>query len=204
MEWIFEQLRRESELILKTPFAFVAFSLIGLMLGYAVATWYYNGRLVEKEGLVARYRVALGLDKPSQGNLIELTNEEMHAKAMTTVAALREFTISLRNQSDSAVTGARDEKEKAERSFRIMKEMSDEFDRKLKADTNLVDNELRRRLGPKAVASIVGVPPSIFSASDHAAVSIVGMMPSGMGMSAGFAGTLADGIEQMARLLPTH
>ena len=80
--------------------------------------------------------------------------------------------------------------------------MSDEFDRKLKADSNLVDNELRRRLGPQAVASIVGVPPSVFSASDKAAVSIIGMMPSGMGMSAGFAGTLADSIEQMARLLP--
>ena len=156
----------------------------------------------DKDGLLARYRVALGIDKPSQGSLIELTNEEMRAKAMSTAAALREFTVSLRNQTDSAVAGAKDDKDKAERSFRILKEMSDEFDRKLKADSNLVDNELRRRLGPQAVASIVGVPPSVFSASDKAAFSIIGMMPSGMGMSAGFAGTLADSIEQMARLLP--
>ena len=87
----------------------------------------------------------------------------MRAKAMSTASAVRDFTVSFRNQEESAVAGAKDDKDKAERSFR---------------------------------------PPSLFSASDHAAVSIIGVMPSGMGMSAGFAGTLADSIEQMARLLP--
>jgi len=188
--------------LMTAPAAFILLLVIGVGAGFSAGGWYYRDRIDEKNGLISRYRVALGLDKSNEGNLIELNNEEMRAKAMTTASALREFAVSLRNQTESAVAGAKDDKDKATRSFRILKEMSDEFDRKLKADSNLVDNELRRRLGPKAVASIVGVPPSVFSASDRAAVSIVGMMPSGTGMSAGFAGTLADSIEQMARLLP--
>jgi len=195
-------IQREWAHVKDAPLVFVVLLILGTTTGWYIASVYYQGRIADKDGLLARYRVALGIDRPSQGSLIELTNKEMRAKAMSTAAALREFTVSLRNQTDSAVAGAKDDKDKAERSFRILKAMSDEFDRKLKADSNLVDNELRRRLGPEAVASIVGVPPSVFSASDKAAVSIIGMMPSGMGMSAGFAGTLADSIEQMARLLP--
>lgn len=202
MDWLFDQLRQETGLILKSPISFAVFVAFGVVCGYAIATWYYTGRLTEHEGLIARYRVALGIDASSQGNLIELTNEEMRAKAMTTASALREFAIGVRNETNSALVGAKDEKDKAERSFRILRDKSDEFDRKMKADTINVDTELRRRLGPKAVASIVGVTPSLFSASDGAPVNPIGIFPSGMGMSAGFAGTLADGIEQMARLLP--
>jgi hypothetical protein len=151
---ILQYLEREWSRVKDAPVVFVVLTLLGISTGWYLASFYYQGRLAEKDGLLARYRVALGIDKPSQGNLIELTNEEMRAKAMSTAAALREFTVSLRNQTNSAVVGAKDDKDKAERSFRVLKEMSDEFDRKLKADSNLVDNELRRRLGPKAVASL--------------------------------------------------
>jgi hypothetical protein len=195
-------LHDERDVIVGAPF--LSFVLVGLgsILGYAVAKWYLTGRLTEKEGLLARYRVALGLVPGSRGVLIELTNEEMRAKATTTAAALRDFEIGMRNETQSAVSGARNEADKAERAMRILRDSSDEFDRKLKADAVSVDTELRRRLGPQALASSVGLPPTFYTASDRAPIGITSLMPSGMGMSAGFAGTFADGIEQMARLLP--
>jgi hypothetical protein len=203
MDWLLGQLRAESELMLKAPFAFAVFVVFGFFLGYVVATWYYSGRMADQDGQLARYRVALGLDNRSDGALITLTNEELRAKAMATVEALRAFNIALRNETESATRGAKDDKDRGERSMRVLKNKSDDFDRTLKADAVNIDTELRRRLGPKAVASIVGVPPSFFSASDGAPIGVTSLLPSGSGMSAGFAGVLADGIEQMARVLPT-
>ncbi len=181
--WLLEQLKSRWEVITKDPIAFFLLAAVGVVIGYASASWYFSRRLTDrddlitsknetiatKDGQLGRYRVALGIDKPSQGNLIELTNEEMRAKALSTVAAMREFTISLRRQTDSATVNVKEESERARKAFQVMKEMSDEFDRTLKADSNLVDNELRRRLGRQAVAAIVGVPPSIISASDNTA-----------------------------------
>ena len=203
MDWLLNQLKTESDLIVKSPIAFTVFVLFGFILGYVVAAWYLNGRLSEQEGQLSRYRVALGIDSASSGVLVELSNEELRAKAMTTAGTLRSFEIGLRNESESALNGAKDDKDKAERSFRVLRNKSDEFDRTLKADAVNVDTELRRRLGPKALGSIVGLPPTFYSASDGAPIGITSLLPSGMGMSAGFAGVLADGIEQMARLLPT-
>lgn len=152
-------------------------------------------------------QVALGVEKASSGALIELTNTEMKAKASTTSARLRNLYQSLERQSRQIQalknSGAIDEKAAAERSFAITREVSEEFDRTLRADAINVDNELRRRLGPQAVASIVGLPRSFFSASDGAPIGVLGLLPSGTGMSAGFLGVLADGIDQMAQLLPS-
>jgi hypothetical protein len=200
---LFTHIEHEWAQLRAAPVSFVMLLVLGVGAGLGIGTWYYSGRVSEKDGLIARYRVALGIDRSSQGNLIELTGEEMRAKGLNTAAALRDMCVSLRNQTESAAAGATDDADKASRSLRILKEVSDEFDRKLKADTYNVDNELRRRLGPKAVAAIVGVPPSVFSTSDRAALDVTGLTPSGTGMSAGFVCTLADSIEQMARLLPT-
>ena len=107
-------IQREWARFKDAPLVFVALLILGITAGWSLASLYYQGRIADKDGLLARYRVALGIDKPSQGSLIELTNEEMRAKAMSTAAALRELTVSLRNQTDSAVAGAKDDKDKAE------------------------------------------------------------------------------------------
>jgi hypothetical protein len=196
-------LRDERDVIAGAPFLSSVLVGLGFVIGYAVAVWYFKGRLIEKEGLLARYRVALGLDPRSRGVLIELTNEEMRAKAMTTAAGLRAFEVGMRNELESAARGARNEQDKADRTRHILRDSSDEFDRKLKADAVNVDTELRRRLGPQALASIGGLPPTFYTTSEGAPVGIHSLIPSGSGMSAGFAGVLADGIEQMACLLPS-
>lgn len=54
--------------------AFAAAVLVGLTIG----SWYYSGRIAtaqaqiaQKDGEIARYRVALGIDKASQGAMVE-------------------------------------------------------------------------------------------------------------------------------------
>lgn len=210
---ILDYFAREWGVLKSAPLAFIVLALIGIAVGYMASSWYFrsvlDGRAVlieQKDAQLGRYRVALGIDKASQGALIELTNAEMRAKAATTSAKIRDMHQSLDRQSRQVQelknSGKLDEKAAAERSFAVLREVSQEFERSLRADAINVDNELRRRLGPKAVASIVGLPPSFFSASDGAPVGILGLLPSGTGMSAGFLGVLADGIDQMAQLLP--
>jgi hypothetical protein len=188
--------------------------IVGGAVGYWVHAWYVSGQLVAKDEQIksrdlqlGRYRVALGIDRASSGVLIELTNVEMKAKAASTSAKIRDLRISHERQGRQIqalkTSGKLTEQAAAERTFALLREVSEEFDRGLRADAINVDNELRRRLGPKAVASIVGLPPSFFSASDGAPIGLLGLLPSGTGMSAGFLGPLADGIDQMAALLPS-
>jgi hypothetical protein len=195
------------------PVTFILLVAIAVAVGYIASSWYFSGLLGNKAALIeqkdaqiGRYRVALGIDKPSEGALIELTNAEMKAKAATTSTKVRGMHQSLDRQTrqiqELKNSGKLDEKSAAERSFAVIREVSQDFERTLRADAINVDNELRRRLGPKAVASIVGLPPSFFSASDGAPIGVLGLVPSGTGMSAGFLGVLANGIDQMAELLP--
>jgi len=58
---------------------FLTVILIALAGGIAIGGWYYSERIetVKEElgsaqGQIGRYRVALGIDKASQGNLVEL------------------------------------------------------------------------------------------------------------------------------------
>ena len=199
---ILGELRRESELIMKAPIAFVVIMLFWSFVGYLVATWYYDGRMKEQEGTIARYRVALGLDKASQGKLIELSNSELKRMSENMAARLRAFDIGTRNEHQEAERSSKNAKDESERHMLILRDRSDEFDRTLRTDSVLIDTELRRRLGPQALASIVGLPPTFYSTSDKAPIGIQALISSGTGMSAGFVGTLADGLDQMARLLP--
>jgi hypothetical protein len=204
---VFDWLKSESEMIVKAPLAFVIFLAFGILVGHAFATWYYgrqmalkDEQLSAKDGQLSRYRVALGIDKASDGALIELTHAEMKGKAATTSAKVRELIQSYERRSKHIKTLKLDEKAAGERALALMDEVSREFDRGLRADAINVDNELRRRLGPKAVASIIGLPPTFYSASDGAPLGMMSFVPGGF--AAGFLDTLANGIDQMAALLP--
>ncbi len=175
---------------------------------------YYSGQVAAlreqigtKDGEIGRYRVALGIDPASKGALIELKNQELQAKAATTVRNLREFCFTLEKRSAEiqvqSNTGKIDKKASIERQMALDRDLSEQFVRGLRSDAFNVDNELRRRLGPQAVAAIVGVSPSIV-ADDGTRLDILTLVMSGNmpGFSVEFTCTLADGIEQMAKLLP--
>jgi hypothetical protein len=210
IQWI-----KDNWAVLKSaPLPFIVLMISGAVTGYLVAAWYYSGQLEsraavleEKDHQLGRYRVALGIDKASEGALVELNNAEMRAKTATTSARLRELDASYRRRSKPMeANGAQTSEEKKiafDRNLALMAEVSDEFQRKLRADAINVDTELRRRLGPKALGSIVGLPPTFYSASDGAPIGILGLVSSvTTGMDAAFIGVLANGIDQMAQLLP--
>jgi hypothetical protein len=203
---IFEYLKQEWAVLTKAPLSFIGLALVFFAAGIGVGLWHYSERLNEKDGQIGRYRVALGIDKASEGALIELSNIELQAKALNTVGKLRDM-CSLYNKRTATVqadfnAGKTDQKGKDERVTAIDTEMSNEFVRNLRADSFNVDNELRRRLGPKAVAAIVGISPSLVDNEGNRIDLLTVVAGSESGFSVTFTCTLADGIEQMAKLLP--
>jgi hypothetical protein len=170
---------------------------------------YINDQLTTKDGEIARYRVALGIDPASKGALIELNNQEMQAKAASTVVKMRDLCFlqekkiaEIQSQINAKTL---DEKGRLDRIQAVHRELSEQFVRTLRSDAFNVDNELRRRLGPQAVATIIGITPSIVS-DDGTRIDILSLVLSGtsfsMGFDINFVCVLADGIERMAKLLP--
>jgi hypothetical protein len=201
--------------VLKTaPFTFVTLSVLWLGAGFAGGMLYYSGQVGSlheqigtKDGEIGRYRVALGIDPASKGALIELTNQELQAKSATTVRNLRALCSTRRNREEEVQrevdAGKVTKKEQWNRRVAIDKELGEQFVRDSRADAFNVDNELRRRLGPQAVAAIIGITPSLV-ADDGTRIDITTLAASGdvPGFDVFFTCILADAIEQMAKLLP--
>lgn len=211
MEWLLNHVTSEWQQLKAAPFAFMWLFFLGCFIGIVFAGTLYrsqitlkDAQLADKDAHLARYKVALGIETASQGVLIGLSNEEMRAKAINTAAKLRAFDVASRNVYNDTMKGVSDPHDQAERRQQIEQMRSDEFDRSLKADAINVDTELRRRLGPKALASIVGLPTTFYAtANKDAPVGMVTLVASAAsGWSSAFVGTLADGIERMAQVLP--
>jgi|SRR5712664_1231815 len=202
---ILQELEKEKLVIKRSPWSFLRFLVFGAILGWAASTFYYSKQITDKDGQISRYRVALGIDKASAGALIELNNEELRAKALATAAGLHEICISFRKRGENLqrelAASKLSEKEKGERTFAFIKQESDEFDQTTRTDAATVEIELRRRLSPEAKASIVGLP-LVFRGSDGSFLPLMNIL-SGSGMDATFICVDADGIEAMAKMLPS-
>jgi hypothetical protein len=198
---------REWRVLKETPFTFLMLAGACLSLGLGVGKWYYAREIDTLKGQNERYRVALGIDKASKGNLIELTNEELKAKVLSTVPKLRDFCAVVRKKSDAADQELKekriDKQTRIKRQIAIINEASYEIDRNVRSDAYLLDNELRRRLDRRAVASLVNVPPSVYFEPDTP-IDILSLIPSGTGMDGAFiCQIVTDNIEKMAKLLKT-
>ena len=75
MEWLLNQLKSESELILKAPLAFAVFVMFGIVLGYVIATWYSTRQIAENSGRDGAVVVAEILEK-SGGFGYDARNDE--------------------------------------------------------------------------------------------------------------------------------
>ena len=193
------------------PFSFIGLAVLCVLAGTALAGWHYSERISTleaqsgtKDSEIARYRVALGIDRASKGALIELNNSELRSKALSTAATVHQLCVSFRNRNEQLAkdlaTSKLSEKDGATRSFALQKEESDEFDSSVRSDASLVEIELRRRLSPEAKASIVGLPLA-FKGSDGGYLTLLSIL-SGTGIDAVFVCAIGNGIEEMAKLLP--
>jgi hypothetical protein len=208
---ILEKIKQEARVIKSAPFSFLLFIVVGGSLGYAASQWYYskqiadiNGQLNAKDGQINRYRVALGIDRASKGALVELNNQELALKALAVAAELREFNAALDAKSEAMQKQADANKTKPEQALKdkiaAMKEAAQSFDSNLASDAYNVDNELRRRLDPKAIAHIVRVPALI--GEDGTRIPVTAFFRGEM-IDLFYIRLLADEIEQMAKLLPS-
>jgi len=212
LQQFIDYIKREWAVLRGAPGAFVGLAVISLLSGVALESWHYSGQistlttqLNSKDGEIGRYRVALGIDKASQGNLVELTNDELRVKSINTASKLRGVCSSARAKDEAASKAEAnlDAKTKGERVFARFREASDEIDRNVRSDTALVDNELRRRLRPEAIASIPGVPTSLYNAATGTPIDPLILGTAGGNGFSSMLCILADGIEQMAKLLPS-
>jgi len=213
MQQLAEFIRNNWRELKNAPGAFVLLALLSFGAGMLAQLWIDEGAMSAKDALlqakdyqIGRYEVALGIKAPSQGIMVTLTNEELAAASTIQAGKLRAlcFWHSDRNDEIDALEreGKLDATEAGKRWLKLEQSTSDKFDQTLRADTHIVDSELRRRLGKEAVASIVGVAPSVIGTNGEQ-INIVTLLPSGEGTSAAFLCVLADGIEQMAKLLPS-
>lgn len=189
--------------------AFLTLAALGLGAGFGLGMLYYGGQVAAlkeqlntKDGQIARYRVALGIDPASKGALVELNNQELALKAQAIVAKLREFNFDLDAKlkviHEQRVAKKIDEHQALKDSRAAMQQVSDAFDANLASDAFNVEGELRKRMDPAAISHVVRVPAFI---ADGSRVTFLALMR-GSSSNAFYIRGFADEMEQMAKLLP--
>ncbi|HTY55319.1 MAG TPA: hypothetical protein VMB26_08965 [Candidatus Binataceae bacterium] len=200
---------------MKAPASIVGLLIVGLGVGFWAGRFYYPRQVASaheaiqptEDGEIRRYRVALGIDPASKASLAELTNKELRSKALTTASNLRDLCFQLQKKNEEleakSSSDAIGEQAESEAHLALDKQMSSEFITKYRSDAFNVDNELRRRLGPQALSGILEVSPSLVADDGtRIDVSTVAIGPASPAFGVEFTCNLADGIDQMADLLP--
>jgi hypothetical protein len=204
-----EKLKEQAHIIKTAPYAFILFLMAGGGVAYFLSNEHFSGEISAlraaigaKESEISRYRVALGIDPASQGALVELNDQELALRAQSIVSKLRELASALDFKLEQIQEQARAGKIRKERvgeeKFRVEKEVAQDFDSNLASDAHNIDNELRRRLDPKAIDHIVRVPGLISSGTRIPLTELF----RGSGFDTFWFRGLANEIEQMAKLLP--
>lgn len=203
----FDYIRQEWAVLRKAPLAFVGLALAFFVAGVALARWYDSDKLNEKDDQLRRYRVALGIEQGSPNALVELTNQELRNKALIVSSRVQDLCNRFNKQSAEikAQLDAKkfDEKGAHERHLALMKQISGEFHHDLRSDALNVQNELLRRLDPKAAAAVVRFP--VFAdAATGTPISMESLLPNAFGMDAMLLCGFAEELQQLAKLLPSR
>jgi hypothetical protein len=209
MATLLEHIKGEWEVLSKAPLTFILLLAIGILSGVGIGEWRDSGQMAslreqvnQANGRISRYRVALGIDRPSQSALVELNNQELALKAQSIVFQLRGLYRALNEKTEMLNKQVKDGKLKkdqvGEQWMQIMKETSEAFDENLASDALNIENELRKRMTPEAMSHVVRVPA--FVAGDSR-VTFLGLMR-GSWMEIWMVNGLANEIEQMYKLLP--
>ena len=201
----FDYIRQEWGVLTKAPMAFVGLAVVFFVSGVALARWYDRDKINDKDDQLRRYRVALGIESGSPNALVELTNAELRSKALIVSSRVQALCASFNRQSAEIKalvdTKKIDEKGGFDRQLALMKRTSDEFHHDLRSDALNVQNEMLRRLDPKAAAAVVRFP--IFAdAATGTPISLASLLPSGLGLDAGALCGFAEELQQLAKLLP--
>jgi hypothetical protein len=167
---------------------------------------YYKGQVdtlheqsQTKDGEIKRLRQALNIEKPDPSLLVELTNDELRAKATHTAGIIRDICFDFSAKSQQLQKQWDERKVAPAQRIKLLgpvaTEFAERFDREAKADFLNIDSELRNRLGPEGRNGIVMMPEinaKLFAASGLPFFQSLELC------------NYADELDQMAkRLLPT-
>jgi hypothetical protein len=175
-------------------------------LGVGAASWHYSGsidglngqiklrddQIKARDDEVERYKRALGILPGSKGNLLELTAEELKAKASNLGERLHKFCASVHDLQGLS----------GDAYMQAFLEAGNQFDQTLRADAYLVDNELRRRIDPKALAAIPNIDQS-FKAPDGTPIEPSTLFGERDQLGAMLSCQLGITIDELARVLPS-
>jgi hypothetical protein len=204
MPSILELIEKERDVFKQAPFTFGILLFLGLGAGWVAAGQYYHDRLDTKDGEIHRYRLALGIDKATGGALIELNNQELAAYAQNVVQKLRGFNQDVANRMTGVEKEVKDKKlppkEAAQLRADNVNAASRMYDAGLASDALSVERELRKRINPADLATVVGVIPG-FVTGDGTRISMLELMR-GTGDEVFYVDKMADEIDQMSKLLP--
>jgi hypothetical protein len=180
---------------------FLVTILLAVGLGVGIATWHDSGvkdtlneRIIARDEQIERYKVVLDLLPASKGNLMTLSSAELRAKALALATKLHDFCVTKRDELNRLYPS---------RDYMLgVIAAGDEFDKTLKPDTLLVDNEMRRRILPQALAGI-RVDTSLIT-PEGIPIEPSTLLPdgsyTGFMSSCYYSGTIA----QIARVLPVE
>ena len=145
--------------------------------------------------------------RPHKAPLSALSNAELKEKAATIVSRLNEIAKEHLDET-SAINkkkGLNDAQRQALQE-QMEKELNQDFIHDVRSDAFNVNSELRRRLGPKGTAAIVGIGPTVTSREGtQIDIDQLGMIGIGEAMPSfdlALIPTLSLGIDQMAKMLP--
>ncbi|MGA1999059.1 MAG: hypothetical protein ABSG52_03620 [Terriglobales bacterium] len=203
----FDYVRQEWGVLTKAPLAFVGLAIVFFAAGIGLTRWYDSDKLNDKDDQLRRYRVALGIEHGSPNALVELTNPELRSKALIVSSRVQGLCTRLNKQAGEikAQLDAKkfDDKGAWERQQALSKQISDEFHNDLRSDALNVQNELLRRLDPKAAAAVVRFP-ILADAATGTPVSLQSLLLSESGMDAVSLCGFAEELQQLAKLLPSR
>lgn len=199
----------------QAPAAFIGLSVVALAAGFAGGMLYYSGQIGSlkeqmntKDGQIGRYRVALGVDKASRGAMVDLTDDELRAMATTIVSKVRDLCSPIRRRAVEIRSATKvDDRAAKRREYQLLRalatEGAEQYNKTIRSDRNLLNNEILRRIDKKAAAAIVRVP--IWDAETGTPTSILTFPATGDGlMDYALMCAAADETEQLSKLLPTR
>jgi hypothetical protein len=163
-----ERLKNEWRVIRQAPFSVFVIMILCSGLAYGVAHFVYNDRLVVRDEMIRRYRIALGIEDATRTSLAVLTNDEFRRKALNLSKKLRdmgqEFESKQKQMDARFKEKERSETEKAEHFTALLKEANltgRRFETEMRVEVLNTLNELHRRIPPGALKTIVLSLPTI-------------------------------------------
>jgi hypothetical protein len=194
MDW-YAEITKQVDVIKASPLILLLVAAIG----WAVHALYVGERVDGLKQQNENYRRALGISAPYSGIYADLSNDDLKSKTVHAVSKLRHLHLGFQKRSSQAEADWRNKKMTDENynnfTTSMDRQATEEFIKDLRSEAIALDSELRHRLSPQALSTIVGAGPIL-----DPNITIQALVPGKFGVF--FIETLANELEEMNNKLP--